>query len=46
MNTYVYLWEYVAEFFLGDKRFRKKFRENQNTFYIEKTFPKIVPGMR
>jgi hypothetical protein len=46
MKLYVYLWQYVAEFFSEIEIFQqKRCRENQNTHFVFSNFfsPKILP---
>ena len=43
---FVHLWQYLAEFFLEWEMFLdKSCSENQNTFYVQNFFLKIIPFM-
>jgi hypothetical protein len=47
MNTYIHLWQYLAELFLEWEVFRERVAEKINTRYMfYNLFPKIVPFMR
>jgi hypothetical protein len=47
MKTFLYVWQYLAEFFLEWEIFKKKScRENQNTFYVQQLFSKNVLFIR
>jgi hypothetical protein len=39
MNSYVYLWQYLDQFFLNEKCFRQKlYRKSKHKFYVRNFF--------